>query len=189
MQVPKIKPFNMKEYKLRQSKYSVAAKLPTRSILLAPSGSGKTILLQNFILDIYRDCFEMIYIWSPSINVDDSWLSVKKYLDEHVNKTKDKTYFDSYDHEELEHVIETQAQIIEYQKMKGHKRLFQILIVIDDFADDPSFMRHAKLLHSLYTRGRHNCISTITSVQKFAVLSPIIRVNATSYYVFRLRNY
>jgi type IV secretory pathway VirB4 component len=39
-------------------------------ILLAPSGSGKTVLLSNLILNIYRGCFERIYIFSPSIDLD-----------------------------------------------------------------------------------------------------------------------
>jgi hypothetical protein len=63
------------------------------------------------------------------------------------------------------------------------------LIVVDDFSDDPSFSRQSKLLHSLYTRGRHNSISSITATQKFAAIAPIIRVNASELYVFRLRNY
>ena len=46
-----------------------------------------------------------------------------------------------------------------------------------------------KLLHALYTRGRHNSISTITATQKFASIAPIIRVNATELFVYRLRNY
>lgn len=75
--------------------------------------------------------------------------------------------------------------------MKKHKykTLFQILIVIDDFADEPSFTRQSKLLHQLYVRGRHNSISTITSAQKYNVIAPIVRINATQLYVFRLRNY
>jgi len=63
------------------------------------------------------------------------------------------------------------------------------LVVVDHFADDNRFSRHSKLLHSLYTRGRHNSISTITATQKFTALSPIIRVNATQLFVYRLRNY
>ena len=63
------------------------------------------------------------------------------------------------------------------------------MIIIDDFADDPSFTRQSKLLHALYTRGRHNMISTITATQKFSAIHPIIRVNATELYVYRLRNY
>ena len=56
------------------------------------------------------------------------------------------------------------------------------------FADDAVFTRQSKLLHSLYTRGRHNSISTIVSTQKFAAIHPIIRVNATSLVVYKLRN-
>ena len=63
------------------------------------------------------------------------------------------------------------------------------MIIVDDFADDPSFTHQSKLLHALYTRGPHNMISTITATQKFAAIHPIIRVNATELYVYRLRNY
>ena len=62
------------------------------------------------------------------------------------------------------------------------------MVIIDDFADDPSFTRSSKLLHALYVRGRHNMISTITSTQKFNAIHPIIRVNASDLYVYRLRN-
>ena len=72
---------------------------------------------------------------------------------------------------------------------KDTKKLFQILIIVDDFADDPVFSRQSKLLHALFTRGRHSGISTIVSTQKFTALHPIIRVNATELFVFRLRNY
>ena len=60
---------------------------------------------------------------------------------------------------------------------------------MDDFADSPEFSRQSKLLHSLFTRGRHSGISTIVSTQKFAAIHPIIRVNATELIVFRLRNH
>ena len=39
------------------------------------------------------------------------------------------------------------------------------------------------------TRGRHNSISTITATQKFTAISPIVRVNATELFIYRLRNY
>ena len=73
-------------------------------------------------------------------------------------------------------------------KASNRKKLFSILIVINDFTDDAVFTRQSKLLHSLYTRGRHNSISTIASTQTFAAIHPIIRVNATSLIVYRLRN-
>ena len=71
---------------------------------------------------------------------------------------------------------------------KGHKQLFQIAIFIDDFAESQEFLRNSKLLHALYTKGRHANISTITSVQMYKSLAPIIRKNATAIFIFRLRN-
>ena len=96
--------------------------------------------------------------------------------------------FDHYDPEELENIIETQRRVVEYMKSKKKNKLYQILILVDDFADDPSFSRNSKLLHSLFTRGRHSMISTIVATQKFVAIHPIIRTNATELYVYRLRN-
>ena len=61
--IPQIKPIKVTEYETKQSKYEMVPSLPVRSIILGPSGSGKTILLQNMVLDIYRDCFSRIYIF------------------------------------------------------------------------------------------------------------------------------
>ena len=190
--VPDIKPIKTKQYDVPESRYKQVGKLPIRAIALGPSGSGKSVLLQNMIIDIYKLLFERIYIFSPSINVDyQTWLPVKKYIenDLKLKETDDeKFYFSEYDPEALSKIIDTQRKIIEYQKKENYKKLWQILIVIDDFADSPEFSRNSKLLHGLYTRGRHSQISTIVATQKYVCLSPLIRVNASELYIFRLRN-
>jgi len=120
-----------------------------------------------------------------------SWEPVKDYIEKHmkVKETdEDPIYFDNYDSAALEKIIHTQHKLSEYMKKNTTGKIYQILIVIDDFADDPSFTRHSKLLHSLYIRGRHTFISTITATQVFNALSPIIRKNITELYVYRLRN-
>ena len=189
-EIPEIKPIKLTEFQTKQSKYKMVGKLPTRSLLVGPSGSGKGILLSNMILDIYRDCFSRIYIFSPSINVDHTWLPVKDYIKKElkVEDTEEQIYFPEYDPVALENIITTQHKIIKYMKDRGDKKLFQILIVIDDFADDEKFSKHSKLLNQLYIRGRHNMISTITSTQKFRAIGNIIRINITELYIFRLRN-
>jgi hypothetical protein len=98
-------------------------------------------------------------------------------------------YFDHYDPTALENIINLQHKLAHYQKKQGHSKVYQILIIVDDFADQPTFTRSDKLLHSLYTRGRHTFVSSITSTQVFNALSPIIRKNATELYIYRLRNY
>ena len=91
-----------------------------RGILLAPSGGGKGVLLQNMVLDIYRDCFERVYIFSSSIHVDHTWLPVKEYLDNKINLSEDEPplYYDTYDPEHLQAIIDTQRKIVEHQKTK-----------------------------------------------------------------------
>ena len=56
-------------------------------------------------------------------------------------------------------------------------------------ADKPKLCRNSQLLHSLYIRGRHNQISTITSVQTLRRVSTLIRVNTIEIYIYRLRTY
>ena len=118
---------------------------------------------------------------------------MKEYIKENLkiqdDDKEDPVCFDEYDPEALLKIIDTQTKVTNYMKKDGKKKMFQILIIIDDFADNPSFSRSSKLLHALYSRGRHSIISTITATQVLVALSPITRKNATEIYVYRLRNY
>ena len=158
-EIPKVEPIDIPEYKYKSSKFDMMPKLPARMLCVASSTGGKTVLIQNLILKIYRGSFERIYIFSPSVHVDDTWSAVK-----------------------------TQHKVIDFQKKNKQKDLFSILLVVDDFADDPKFVRYSSLLHGLFTRGRHNAISCILSTQKYNVLAPIIRLNASALFIFRLKN-
>ena len=184
---------NQKHFQVKQSKYKLLCEnLPTRALLCAPSGSGKTVLLQQMIMNLYDKCFSRVFIFSPSVNHDSVWEPVEDYIEKNIDvheTEEEQFYYDHYDPEALERIIETQTRLVKHMKAKGQKKLYQILIIVDDFADEPEFSRRSKLLHSLYTRGRHSMISTITSSQKLNAIHPIIRLNATELFIFRLRNY
>ena len=111
-----IKPINkLQEYTCTQSKHDIVPKLPLRGMLLAPSGSGKTVLLSNLILNVYRDCYEGLYIFSPSVNVDQTWQAEKDYQEKimTVKETpKSQFDFDHYNQEDLQHIIDTQRKVI-----------------------------------------------------------------------------
>ena len=70
MNAPKVEPIKIKKHTVKQSNYGIVGKLPIRDVILGPSGSSKTVLLQNMILEIYKNCFERIYIFSPSTHVN-----------------------------------------------------------------------------------------------------------------------
>ena len=122
--IPIVKPIDIPEYKYKNSKYDMMPSLPFRGILVASSTGGKTVLIQNLILNIYKGSFERIFIFSPSVHVDDTWNSVKKHISENMNvdTEKEKTYFEEYNPEALNQIIKTQHKVIDFQK-KINKRI------------------------------------------------------------------
>ena len=185
--LPDVKPIDEIKYDFKQSKHEVVPKLPMRAMIVGPSGSGKSTLLVSMILDIYRGAFERIFIWSPSVNLDSIWLPVKKHIK--VDNDKEPCLWDEFNVEDLERVIETQNKIIEYQKKQGMKKLFNILLILDDVSDNPAITRNNKLLNSLFCRGRHSGISTLVSLQKSSTVPPIIRVNISHVFYYKVRNF
>ena len=126
----KIEPIKLKEFDVKQSKYDVAPKIPFRSVILGPSGSGKTILLQNMILNIYKNCFSRIYIFSPSIDVDMTWTPVKHYIEHEMkiaHTDKEPLFFDNYDASALQNIITTQHKVIDFmKKQKNTTKLYSV---------------------------------------------------------------
>ena len=59
-----ITPSQLQAHTCKQSKHDIVPRLPLRGILLAPSGSWKTVLLSNLILNVDLDCFERLYVQS-----------------------------------------------------------------------------------------------------------------------------
>ena len=190
-EIPIVKPKKMKEFISKQSKYKMLGTLPSSALVIGPSGSGKTILLQSLITDIYSFSFERIYVFSPSIFVDYSWMPVKDYTSKELKLSEsddEKFYFDTYNEEALQRIIDTQHKIIKYMKEHNHKKMFNIAIILDDLADDTHALRSSKILHQLYIRGRHDYITTITAVQRYYCLAPIIRLNVRMIFIYKLRN-
>ena len=89
-----IKPIKQAEYKLKQPRYEgILYGCSTRSIILGPSGSGKSVLLVNMLLDIYRGCFENIYILSPSVHLHKTWSPVFDYCKKELNQHNPDEYY------------------------------------------------------------------------------------------------
>ena len=63
-----VRPAKVKEYRFDQSRYEQLPEVPFSAIVSAPSGSGKTVLLQSMVLDLYRtqngkSPFSRVYIF------------------------------------------------------------------------------------------------------------------------------
>ena len=88
-----VKLFPTPEYTSKQSSDPVVPLVPCTGISLGPSKPGKLVLEQD------RGVFERIYIFSPSINIDDGWIPVKKYIEEDlgVNTEREQACWDEWD--------------------------------------------------------------------------------------------
>ncbi len=120
-----ITPPKTQNYEIVQSKYEQAPRLPIRALLLGASGSGKGVLLSNMITNIYDGVFSKVYIFSPTVNVDPLWNNVKKYLEDKLQMSNSEDlplYYDHYQTEDLEKVIDTQSKVVDYLKKKKSKK-------------------------------------------------------------------
>ena len=135
--------------------------------------------LISLILEQYRGVFERIYIFSPSIDIDDGWIPVKKYIEQDlgVNTEREQAYWDEWDEAALRRIIQQQRKITEASKKLEMKKLYQVLIICDDLADVPQLHRPNGALDTLFIRGRHMQISTLFSSQKLRLISAAVRVN------------
>ena len=82
---------------------------------------------------------------------------IKKYIEEDmkVNTDREQVYFENWDEAALRRIIDQQRKITQTSKELKMKRLYQILITIDDFADSPHLHKKtgdAALEHPVYQR-------------------------------------
>ena len=143
-------------------------------------------------LEQYRGCFERVYIMSPSIDMDPQWEPVKEYIRKElgVNTDREQCWWDEWDEGALRQILAQQKKITQQSKQLGMKKLYQVLVCLDDMADSPQVHKKTGdgILDTLFIRGRHYCINTWVSTQKLRLMPSAVRVNTMWYCVFRLRN-
>ena len=197
--VPDLGAVKIPTFTCRQSRYPHAPQLPCLAIAQASSMGGKSNLLVKLLTEVWRhedgkSCFSRIYVFSPSVTVDPIWRPVKEMIEEEIldmrnpNHANEKFFYDEPDMEALQNILDQQFAIIELSRRKKRREEPQIAIILDDLSADPRFIRNNKLLHVLYTRGRHAKITTITSVHKSNIVAPIVRAQATALFVFRQKS-
>ena len=191
--VPKIAPAKgTKKYAFQQSRYKHLDGFNVlRSLVVGSSGSGKGILLQNLVLDVFRGVFSRIYLFSKTANSDPNWQPVLRYIRKDLKvPEEEQVFFEEFDVEAIQKIIEVQKKVVDYEKAHDYKVLHQCLILIDDFAGDESVMRGKKgrVLQDLYLMGRHHGLNLIVSVQKWRLASTVMRTQATSVFAFRFRS-
>lgn len=159
---------------------------PSSMILNGKSGSGKSTLLLNLCCmpqfygptqpenppgkqNRYHD---LIFIFSPTATQDD--------LPEYLNLEEKYIITENFENR-LEHIINTQRQIIEKKRIENSPK---ILIIFDDIQSQDSFMRSGSFL-KCFIQNRHYNISTILCSQSFTRTPRACRLQASSIFFFQ----
>ena len=190
--MPTIEPLKQPGYEYPQSQTNILPTLPVRALVLSPGSGGKTTMITRLLVDkqFYGGKFSRIYWFSPSATVDDGLDPLREYVKKIQDQEEDPTFHDDFDPEFIRKLLNRQKKITELLKRRGSKKRFNIAIVVDDHADNPSAMHRAGgILETLYVRARHFGVSTLVSSQKLKLMSPTVRVNLTALFIFRLRNH
>ena len=148
MKAPVVRPHpDVPQYRVKQSRYDALKGLnPLRMWISAPSNSGKTVLISSIVLDVMRGAYSKIFLFSPSADLDGTWLPVKKYARERLgqNQHKEPWYFDQWSDAKLQELLDEQKERVMEQKRRGEKDIDQILVIIDDWADMDHLHRNTK---------------------------------------------
>ena len=95
--------------------------------------SGKSNFLVKLVTEVYRhkdgkSCFDRIYVFSPSVNVDPIWKPVKDMIESEIldmmnpNHAREQYFFDEPDFKAMEETIDAQFAIIELSRLKKNAR-------------------------------------------------------------------
>ena len=136
--------------------------------------------------------FDFIALFSPTSRLDVGWKQVFEYMEKELGQKLDDplhpSIFENFKGEDLDRIVGDQFKII--KKLKSNPKggaLPNILIIADDVADQPEAVRRSNFVGA-FVKYRHAQVSTIILTQKWKLLHPAIRVNATAVFCTRLRN-
>lgn len=154
-------------------------RLPFSLLFVAPKGSGKTTTLQNVLVWYYR-YFDMIFIWSPTINIDHKWQLIIDELE-----IPPEQLFDKYKEKDVNGLM---GQIKDYNSGLESKDKIKTLFIFDDTVETLPKNKKISAINKLAMNHRHYNISHIIVSQSFKKLDTVIRMNTTGIILYNTDN-
>ena len=164
--IPRVQPIkpDVPDAPMRQPRFETLPRIPTRALLIAPSGSSKTTTLIWWLMEGAKGLFDRIYIFCKTGSCDSSWAPLIKHIRNELKVPEnEQIMWSDWDPDAVQNIVDTAALMTAYQRRKGRPP-FSIAVVVDDHAEDSKVVR-GKQLGSLYLKGRHYGLSTFVSSQ------------------------
>ena len=154
--------------------------LPSQhTMITAPTGSGKTVLLINMIARTvfpYSKYYKQIHVYSPTINIDNNWDLLK-------NDKSDKYILkENLDLQDIFDLVSSQEERI---LIKGKNKCKHHLLIIDDFAGQMKNSEN-KYLIELIMKLRHSNIHLWLTTQSYRAIPRAMRLQFMYHIIFRV---
>jgi ABC-type dipeptide/oligopeptide/nickel transport system ATPase subunit len=146
--------------------------------IIAPTGSGKSVLISNIVRKFYYKQFDKVYFCSSNVSDD--------------NKIYDNAY-NSIEFDETRIFQDINDDIVNYIKMDIEtdddfdKKDFRTLLIIDDLITSIANRKNKEVIKFIL-KSRHIKCSIIMISHKYNMLPTIIRNNLTDIIIFRTKS-
>ena len=100
-----VRPIATTDWQYAQSRHKHLPKVPFSILTSGKSRSGKEVLLANVITDFYRDAFSAIYVFAPTVHLDDTFKLIEHHGYRHL-KQKKPFMFDQYSESIISEIVE-----------------------------------------------------------------------------------
>ena len=147
-------------------------------LIIAPTGSGKSVLISNLIRRIYYHQFNKIYFCSSNVN-DEGEVYDRAY--DSIKFEPERVFDDIND--EIANYIKLDIENDDHFSKKD----FRALLVIDDLITSVQNKRHKDLIKFIL-KSRHLKCSILLVSHKFNMIPTVIRNNATDIIMFRTKS-
>ena len=158
----------------------VVPKPPMILTCVSPAKTGKSTICGNLLLRYYKNCFDSVFLFSPTASTDKT---TRSYLKAFENDDVNTELIVFEDHSDLLNADTYIQEIIDSQNKQEQSKRDRVLIVVDDCVGF-----QFKKLNYLCTRYRHLNISIIQNSQNYRRLDPLMRVNSTAIIINEISN-
>lgn len=145
--------------------------------ILAPTGSGKSLLIANLVRKYYYKVFDKIYFCSS--NVDEGKVYDKSY--ESI-KFDDERTFDTINNEIADWIRQDITTDDDFKNKD-----FRALLIIDDLITEV-MQQKMKKVQLLWIKSRHLKLSIILVSHKYNYIPRLLRTNMTHFIAFRSKS-
>ncbi|NDD66032.1 MAG: hypothetical protein EBZ36_18960, partial [Acidobacteria bacterium] len=159
--------------------------LPSSFCLISPTSGGKTVTLTNIFCKFYKDKFERIFLFSPTVRLDEQYKPLIKMIEKSCDQEREPLIFEDFSMAKLGQIIADQRKIVEECRKRKLKPP-QIAIILDDLAERADILQTRK--GGAAVSGRHSQITWCICAQKMSMISRGIMAQVRCLIVGRLRS-